>query len=706
MTLFESFSVGAKLRLATGASLVVMLALATAALLWKHSGTVEEKRLATRHIVESAHSIVAQYEKRARQGAMTREAAQKEALAALGALRYGAGDYVWVNDLKPVIVMHPTKPELDGKDASGIRDPKGKALFVEFADLVKAKGSGFVDYLWPKPGADAPVRKVSYVQGFEPWGWVIGSGIYLDDLDAALRKDMIEMLALMAGIAAVFMLLAEWMVRAITRPLRRAVDVAESVAAGDLSSEIEASSNDETGKLLDALAGMNESLRRMVVGVRSGTDGIAVASREIASGNADLSSRTEHQASNLEETASAMEELATTVRQNAEHAEQANQLAVAASEVAVRGGTVVGEVVQTMSSIKESSSRIADIIGVIDGIAFQTNILALNAAVEAARAGEQGRGFAVVATEVRTLAQRSAGAAKEIKQLISDSVARVDDGTRLVDQAGRTMDEIVRSVRRVTDIMGEISSASREQNAGIEQVNQAVMQMDQLTQQNAALVEEAAAAADAMQEQAEQLSTEIAVFTLSGKAHAVEHAHETAARPNAPRVERRSPGRAKNVARIEPRKAAALASSAGRDGHVATARFRKQHEELGALAGKFAATLDAEALETDAHAARKLLSELAGKITMHLAMEDKHLYPSLVASRDTHTRELATRYMAEMGSIAEVFTAYTQRWSSAGVIQKNAAAFVKESNDILSTLGARIKRENSELYVAADRLVA
>jgi len=306
------------------------------------------------------------------------------------------------------------------------------------------------------------------------------------------------------------------LIRAIVGPLNEAIAVANAVAAGDLTSRIEANSTNETGRLLQALRTMNDNLADLVGKVRMGTDSITTASGEIASGNLDLSQRTEEQASSLEETASSMEELTSTVRQNADNARQANQLAAGASEVAVKGGTVVGQVVQTMSSINESSKKIVDIISVIDGIAFQTNILALNAAVEAARAGEQGRGFAVVATEVRTLAQRSAAAAKEIKELISDSVSKVEDGTRLVDEAGATMDEIVSAVKRVTDIMAEISAASQEQSAGIEQVNQAVTQMDEVTQQNAALVEEAAAAAESMQEQAQTLTQAVSTFKLSG----------------------------------------------------------------------------------------------------------------------------------------------------------------------------------------------
>ena len=303
--------------------------------------------------------------------------------------------------------------------------------------------------------------------------------------------------------------------RQIARPLGDAVRVAEALSKGDLTRTVEVRSRDEVGQLMSAMKGTLEQLSGIVRGIKASTDMISTASHEIASGNEDLSSRTEQQASSLEETASSMEELTSTVLQNAENAKQANQLAAGASDVAVKGGEVIGQVVRTMSSINESSKKITDIISVIDGIAFQTNILALNAAVEAARAGEQGRGFAVVAAEVRTLAQRSAAAAKEIKQLIGDSVHEVESGTKLVDEAGKTMEQIVSAVKRVTDIMSEIAAASQQQSSGIGEVNQAITQMDQVTQQNAALVEEASAAAESMKQQAQQLVQAVAVFKLA-----------------------------------------------------------------------------------------------------------------------------------------------------------------------------------------------
>lgn len=327
------------------------------------------------------------------------------------------------------------------------------------------------------------------------------------------RTTLLALGVLAIGLGA----LIAWLIsRSITRPIGEAVKIAETVASGDLSQRIEVKTTDETGMLLSALRAMSDSLVKIVGEVRLGTDTIATASSQIASGNLDLSSRTEEQASSLEETASSMEELTSTVKQNADNARQANQLAVSASSVAEKGGAVVSQVVDTMDEINTSAKKIVDIIGVIDGIAFQTNILALNAAVEAARAGEQGRGFAVVASEVRNLAQRSAAAAKEIKMLIGDSVEKVENGSKLVEQAGATMNEVVESVKRVTDIMTEITAASQEQSAGIEQVNQAIMQMDQVTQQNASLVEEAAAAAESLQGQASNLAKVVSVFKLDG----------------------------------------------------------------------------------------------------------------------------------------------------------------------------------------------
>jgi len=332
--------------------------------------------------------------------------------------------------------------------------------------------------------------------------------------EATRIHDRARMVMLALGATAILMaaMLAYLVTRSITTPINRAVHVAQTVAAGDLTSQIVVDSTDETGKLLEALKKMNVSLLGIVSQVRQSSDSIATGSSQIATGNQDLSQRTEEQASNLQQTAASMEQLTSTVKNNADTARAANQLANSARDVAAQGGVVVGQVVETMDQITEASKKIADIIGVIDGIAFQTNILALNAAVEAARAGEQGRGFAVVAGEVRTLAQRSAQAAKEIKSLIGDSVEKVETGSRLVGDAGRTMTDIVAQVRRVNDMLGEITAATNEQTTGIGQISDAVTQLDQVTQQNAALVEESAAAAESLKNQAARLVDAVAVF--------------------------------------------------------------------------------------------------------------------------------------------------------------------------------------------------
>ena len=398
-----------------------------------------------------------------------------------------------------------------------------------------------------------------------------GGTVASEHSDQIFASSQISVLIILAIAIAIGLGLALVVTRNLLAQLggepKYAAEIMQKIAHGDLSSNISANTK-YPESMLFAMKEMQDNLAKIVSEVRNSTNSIGTASEEIAHGTTDLSQRTEEQASSLEETASSMEELTSTVKQNADNARQANQLAVGASEVAMKGGTVVGQVVQTMSSINDSSKKIVDIISVIDGIAFQTNILALNAAVEAARAGEQGRGFAVVATEVRTLAQRSATAAKEIKELISDSVAKVEDGSRLVDEAGATMDEIVTAVKRVTDIMSEISAASHEQSTGIEQVNQAVTQMDEVTQQNAALVEEAAAATESMKEQAQVLTQAVSAFKLSSDSSSAPTPVRRNNRPTIAKLPKRGPATKKiavksnaNTAQAalptEPRKVAA-----------------------------------------------------------------------------------------------------------------------------------------------------
>jgi len=406
-----------------------------------------------------------------------------------------------------------------------------RALFAEVARLRKVYQAIRGDIIALKKKGALAQANVQINTKFVPALDAYENGIrdvsaYYDREVVALNRSIhadyrVGRMTLMAGIiVAVLMgaLIAWRLTVGITGPLREAVTVAESVAGGDLTVRCQAHAHDEVGMLLAALGRMQENLIKIVQQIRLGTESITTASTEIASGNQDLSARTEGQASSLAQTAASMEELTATVRQNADNSREAQQLAMSASDVVLKGGTVMAEVVNTMGEINASSQKIVDIIGVIDGIAFQTNILALNAAVEAARAGEQGRGFAVVASEVRNLAQRSATAAKEIKSLIDNSIEKVNVGSNLVVQAGSTMDEIVDGVKRVADIMAEITAASQEQSDGIGQVNQAVIQMDQVTQQNVALVEEAAVAAESLQDQAHSLVKSVSVFRIAASA--------------------------------------------------------------------------------------------------------------------------------------------------------------------------------------------
>jgi methyl-accepting chemotaxis protein len=522
---------------------------------------MEEKIQATKAVVEVAHAMLQGSLAEVKSGKRTLAQAQADALKQIGELRYHGSEYFWVNDLETKVLMHPIRPELIGKTQGENKDANGKKLFVEFVNVCKEKGEGMVDYMWAKPGGTQPVPKISYVKLMKEWGWVVGSGIYVDDVKTQMNKMRWQIVGGTLVLALAIFAFAWMVARRIKQALDQAIGASQRIASGDLTGHIEVQSSDETGELLGSLKEMNEGLARIVGEVRTGAESIATATEQIAAGNSDLSQRTEEQASALEETASSMEELTSTVKQNADNAQAANQLAINASGVAVKGGEVISRVVRTMESITDSSKKISDIIGVIDGIAFQTNILALNAAVEAARAGEQGRGFAVVAAEVRSLAQRSAAAAKEIKALIEDSVGKVQDGSRLVEEAGRTTQEIVTSIKRVTDIMAEISAASLEQSSGIEQVNTAITQMDDVTQQNAALVEEAAAAAESLEEQAQQLVGVVARFTLEQAEKPQAAAEPRSSKRSAP-ARQQGPGNkvrtlsgAKAARRFEPRAA-------------------------------------------------------------------------------------------------------------------------------------------------------
>lgn len=513
----SSMTIARKLGILIASALLGIVALCAMFLVSERQLIMTERQNSLKQAVETAHGVVSHFHGLVAKGSLSEAQAKVSAMASLRSLRYSGNEYFWINDMHPTVIMHPIKPELEGKDVTETKDPNGVYLYVSFVKVVTASGAGFVDYMWPKPGSQTPIPKTSYVKGFAPWGWIIGSGIYVDTVDSVIGKQTvyfsISALVLGALLLGIGLLISGSILKKLGCEPAVAEEITHRIADGDLAVNVPLKPGDDSS-LLHAIQSMRDRIAHIVGEVRTGSESVATASGEIAQGNNDLSSRTEQQASALETTASSMEQLSATVKQNADNASQANQLAQSASSVAIQGGKVVNQVVQTMKGINDSSRKISDIIQVIDGIAFQTNILALNAAVEAARAGEQGRGFAVVASEVRSLAGRSADAAKEIKTLINASVERVAQGSALVDQAGATMTEVVSSIRRVTDIMGEISAASKEQSTGVSQVGQAVTRMDQTTQQNAALVEEMAAAASSLRTQAQELVQTVVVFKL------------------------------------------------------------------------------------------------------------------------------------------------------------------------------------------------
>ncbi|HEX5355805.1 MAG TPA: methyl-accepting chemotaxis protein [Aquabacterium sp.] len=491
------------------------------ALMWSsYQQQLGARQNAVRQVVEVAHASVQWAYARQQAGELNEAQAQKMALSALDKLRYSGNEYFWVNDLNHRMVHHPIKPQLDGQDVAEMKDPNGVFLFKDFVNTVKEKGQGFVAYQWPKPGKEQPQDKISYVKGFEPWGWVLGSGLYIDDVQAAFHQQLIKALSVVGLTALALAVFIEVTARDLSTGVKVAVQRAEAIADGDLATgqapHALTHGRDEIARLLQAMQHMCEGLAGTVGEVRHSVDSVAMASQQIAAGNLDLSQRTENAAARLQHTASSMDQLSGTVIHNAQSSTSAQEMAAEASSQAQRGGEVVSQVVLTMEAIHASARKISDIIGVIDGIAFQTNILALNAAVEAARAGEQGRGFAVVAGEVRTLAQRSAQAAREIKTLIQASTEHVESGASLVHDAGQTMQSIVSSVERVASLIHEIAHATTEQTQGVGTIHTAVSELDQMTQQNYVLVEQSAAAAASLKDQADSLAVVVSRFRVAG----------------------------------------------------------------------------------------------------------------------------------------------------------------------------------------------
>lgn len=512
------------------------------------SSIIEQKKIKLKEVTEMGISMIKVLEEKSASGAITEEEAKAQAIDMVNTLRYGpeGKDYLWINDFHPTMILHPYTTSLNGTDLTDYKDPHGKAIFLEMVKVCKESGKGFVEYMWQwKDQKDKIVPKISYVQSFKPWGWIIGTGMYIDDVNTEIWSILFVITGVFAGVIAVMLLIFYGVSRTITTPLNGITYMMRDIAErnGDLTQRILVTSRDEIGELGTWINTFINDIHDIIMQVSMNATHLAQTIEQISSGNQNLSQRTSEQASALEEIATIIEEAVATIKQNSENSEEANKkaeeaaqvvqeakdLSVKSIELAESGGVVVTRAVESINEANKSSKKISEILKVINDIAFQTNLLALNAAVEAARAGDQGRGFAVVAGEVRNLAQRSAGAANEISDMISDSISKVEQGTELVTQSGEALIGIIESAKKngealeriimavgmVGQLISEIAAAGSEQRQGIEQINTAISEIDTTTQKNAALVEETASASEMLVNQAMDLMKMVQKFKIN-----------------------------------------------------------------------------------------------------------------------------------------------------------------------------------------------
>ena len=501
MRRIRKLTISSRLKIVVAAGAVGLVLLAWQSLRVVAARMLQEREAKVRAVVEAVDGVLESYAKLAADGRMSDAEARRAALETLKRIRYEQREYVWVNDLHPRMVMHPTKPELDGKDVSGDADPNGKLLFIEFVKTVRRSGAGYVDYLWPKPGSSVPVRKISYVKLFEPWGWVVGSGLYLDDLDATAREEGVRVLLLASVIVLVLGAGMFLVARGVTRGLGAAVQAATEVSAGHLAVQVDGERSGETGGLLDAMEGMARRLGAVVAEVRESSTAIASAAEETRTVAATLSEAAQTQSGGVERSRGAIQDLVVVIQENADDARATDALARRAAEEAAAGGAAVEETARAMRQIAEK-------ITVVTEIAYQTNLLALNSAIEAARAGEHGRGFAVVAVEVRRLAERSREAAAEISKLAEASVTSADRAAGLLDRT-------VPSIRETSERIMRIKEASKRQHESVLAIGDAIAALSDVAAHQAAASEELNASSASLSDRAEMLSQTVSFFRLA-----------------------------------------------------------------------------------------------------------------------------------------------------------------------------------------------